>query len=253
MPLVLSRWSQTLGLLAASLLVAACGSSTTAALPTPDAAKPTLAPPATQPAPTPPAITPGSVHPALLKLEAGVEAIFTQAPAGAWDEVEEQLNQMTATWYEHGAEVSAAGAPQATLNSLDAALTDLTAESAAHDKAGTLQAANLVSAAAADLYDVYVPPPSGDLRRMAMLERQVWLDAACGDAHAQAQVMQGDFAQLKAVWERIAPQIRRAGSVAFAVQFDASLAAQARFIAANDTAGLKEEADRGLQLAARLR
>jgi hypothetical protein len=101
----------------------------------------------------------------------------------------------------------------------------------------------------ADLYDLYVPPASGDLRRLAMLERQVWLDAAAGDF----QVIQGDFAQLQAIWERTAPQIRSQGGDAFADQFEASLAAQAEFIETNNALGLQAETSRGAQLVGLLR
>jgi hypothetical protein len=185
----------------------------------------------------------------LAELEAGVEAIFRLAPAGDWSGVTEQVNAMTEAWYAHGEEVSLAGAPQATLNSLDASLFDLSAAATAQDGNATLQAANLVSAAVADLYDVYLPPPSGDLRRLAMIERQLWLDATSGNA----EVIEGDFAQLQAIWERIAPHIRREGGEAFADQFEASLTAQLQLIQANDPARLQAEIARGMELVTLLR
>jgi hypothetical protein len=244
-PLVIKRLSHTLRLLITSLLLAACGSrsgtlpTTKASLPTPHVVEPTAIPPTQS----------RELHPVIPELEAGVEAIFRLVPDGNWAEVSAQVNQMSAAWYAHGVEVSLAGAPQATLNGLDSSLSDLAGRASAQDANGTLQAANLVGAAVADLYDVYLPPPSGDLRRLAMIERQLWLDASGGDA----QVIQGDYAQLQSIWDRIAPHIRNQGGDAFADQFEASLTAQAQLIQANDSDGLKGEIGRGLELVTLLR
>lgn len=238
---------QVVGLLIVSFILAACAPATTSALSTADSVLPT--PQSIQPPALPAASGSNGVHPALADLEAGVDAIFRLAPAGQWNEVAAQVTRMTATWYARGGEISSAGAPQAALNSLDAALADLAAKSAAHDAPGTLQAANLVSAAIADLYDVYTPSPTSDLRRLAMLERQVWLDADRGDP----QVMLGDFAQLKSIWRRTASRIRQEGGGAFADQFDASLAMQTKLVETHDTAAVKQELMRGWQLVALLR
>jgi hypothetical protein len=201
-------------------------------------------------APTP-VLTPSEAHPLLLELDLGVEALFTHISAGDWQAAANEVERMTAAWYERGLEISLDGAPQASLNALDAALAETAALTAAQDTAGALQAANLASAAVADLYDLYLPPPSADLRRLAMIERQLWLDA--GPAGATPEVIAGDFAQLRAIWERIAPQIRAQGGDAFAEQFEASLAAQGQLIEANDAAGLLAEAGRGMELVGQLR
>jgi hypothetical protein len=196
-----------------------------------------------------PTATQTALHPVLPDLEAGVETIFALAPTGDWNAVAAEVDRMSQAWYAHGLEVSLAGATQSTLNWLDESLYNLANATAAQDETGTLQAANLVSAAVADLYDLYLPPPSGDLRRLAMLERQLWIDAALGDP----KVIEGDYAQMRAIWDRIAPQIREEGGAAFADQFEASLAAQLGLIQANDPAGLRAEIGHGIELVTLLR
>jgi len=202
------------------------------------------------PAPTlEPALTPGALPAVVTDLEAGVDVLFVRIPAGEWEHASSTVEGMIDAWYVHGLEISLAGASQATLNSLDAALADLAGKTAAQDAAGALQAANLVSAYVADLYDLFLPTPSADLRRLTMIERQLWLDAAAGDPH----VIQGDFAQLQAIWQRVVEPIRRDGGDAFADQFEASLAAQAQYIQANDAAGLLAETSRGMEMVRLLR
>jgi hypothetical protein len=229
--------------------VAACRPSA-ASLPAPEARPASATATAELALPSPqPSVTPGALHPVLPELETGVETIFALAPSGDWQAVAAEVDRMSQAWYTHGLEVSLAGAAQVTLNWLDESLYNLGAAAAAQDETATLQAANLVSAAVADLYDIYLPPPSGDLRRLAMLERQLWLDAALGDP----QVIQGDFDQMRAIWDRVAPRIREQGGVAFADQFETSLAAQQSLIQANDPAGLRAEIGRGMELVTLLR
>jgi hypothetical protein len=228
-----------------ALAMAACQPATAPPPPATTAPLPTVTPAATPE----PALTPGAPAPVVGELDAGVEAVFTQIPDGDWGHAAATVDGMTTAWYAHGVDVAMAGAPQATLNSIDAALADLAAQTAAQNADGALQSANLVSAAVADLYDLYLPPPTADLRRLTMLERQLWLDSAQSDP----QVIQGDFAQLQSIWGRVADSIRQSGGEAFADQFEASLATQAQYAQANDTAGLRAEAGQGMRLVALLR
>lgn len=73
----------------------------------------------------------------------------------------------------------------------------------ARDVAGTLQAANDLSAAVADLFAVYNPATPADLSRLDALGRQVGLDVAAGDFGAASD----SLAKTNAIWARLKPVV----------------------------------------------
>jgi hypothetical protein len=110
--------------------------------------------------------------------------------------------------------------------------------------AGTMQAANDLSAAVADLFTVYHPATPADLGRLDVLERQVALDVAANDFRAAAD----SLAKANAVWARLKGVILAHNGSDTATQFENRLTAQRTALDQKNASALATEASKSLEL-----
>jgi len=186
----------------------------------------------------------GVVPDQLQTIKAQAEDIIDIVPAGNLTQVTADVAAIAQAWQAYQPEAATDGAPQAFQDALASALESLQAASQAKDAAGTMQAANDLSAAVVDLFAVYHPALPADLGRLGVLERQVVLDVTANDLTAAAD----SLAQVNAVWARLKPFVLAINGSDVAAQFDASLSTQATALSASDAAALTAEADNGLEL-----
>jgi hypothetical protein len=147
-------------------------------------------------------------------------------------------------WQAYGTQATTVLVPQPFQETLTAALDRLQKSSAAKKAAGTMQAANDLSAAVADLFTVYHPATPADLGRFDVLERQVVLDVAASDFTAAAD----SLAKTNAIWARLKPIILARNGSDAATQFENSLSAQQIALDQKSASALTTEANKCLEL-----
>jgi len=187
---------------------------------------------------------PGTVPESLSTIEAQAEDIIDVVPGGKWEQVATDVAAIAKAWQAYAAQVATDHAPQPFQEALTAALDDLQKSSAAKKAAGTMQAANDLSAAVADLFAVYHPARPADLGRLDVLERQVALDVAASDFEAAAN----SLATANAIWARLKPVIVAHKGTDAATQFETSLTAQQKALEQEDAKALTTEANNALAL-----
>lgn len=185
----------------------------------------------------------GAVPEPLAAIEAQAEDIFDVAGGGS-KQVAADVAAIAGAWQIYQARAAGDRVPQPFQAALAAAIERLQKAAAAKDGAGTLQAANDLSAAVADLLAVYHPATPADLSRLDVLGRQVLLDVAATDFSAAAD----SLARSSAVWARLKPVILAHGGAAVAAQFESSLATQQQALRQKSAAALTSEATNGLEL-----
>lgn len=180
----------------------------------------------------------------LQTIEAQAEDIIDIVPAGQWAKVTADVEAIAEAWSAYRPQAEDDGATQAVEESFDHSLADLQSLSAAQDAAGTLQAANNVSAAVVELFDLYHPAIPADIGRLDVLERQVILDVAEGDYARAADTL----TQTRITWEKVKQSILDHNGQEAASDFDASLAIQESAVEAKDASKLTAEARNALEL-----
>jgi len=187
---------------------------------------------------------PGTVPEPLSTIEAQAEDIIDVVPGGKWEQVATDVAAIAKAWQAYGPQAATDHVPQPFQDALTAALDRLQQSSAAKKAAGTMQAANDLSAAVADLFTVYHPARPTDLGRLDVLERQAVLDVAASDLTAAAD----SLAKADVIWARLKPSVLAHNGTAVAAQFDASLTAQRAALTGEDGAALTAEAKKGLEI-----
>jgi hypothetical protein len=189
-------------------------------------------------------VAPRDIPGALQTIEAQAEDIFDNVPGGGWAHVQQDVAAVSRAWREYLGQATTDGAPQPFQDALAEALGRLERASSASAAADTLQAANHLSAAVVDLFDVYRPAAPADLGRLDVLERQVLLDVAAGDLEAAAD----SLAKIDAIWSRLKPSVLAHNGAKAAAEFETSLATQRTGTLAQDGAAISAEATQGLEL-----
>jgi hypothetical protein len=187
---------------------------------------------------------PGSVPEPLSTIEAQAEDIIDSVPGGNWASVTHDVAAIGAAWQAYRPQAANDHVPRSFQEALTAGLDQLQKTSAAKDAAGTLQAANDLSAAVIDLFSVYHPTAPSDLGRLDVLERQIVLDTAANDVTAAAD----SLAKADAIWARLKPALIKHNGAEVAAQFDAGLAAQRAAWKGKDRSALTAEAKRALEI-----
>lgn len=185
-----------------------------------------------------------SVPPSLQSIEADSEDIIDVVPSGDWVSVEADVSSISGAWTEYLPRAAGDGAPRPLTDSLAAGLEHLQASASVQDVAGTMQAANDVSAAVIELFELYHPVVPPDIGRLDVLGRQVVLDAAANDLSAARETLVSQ----DEVWARVKLIALRQGGTKAAANFDDCLAAQHRALEGADVAALSNEASRGLEV-----
>jgi len=179
-----------------------------------------------------------------MTIEGQAEDIIDVVPNADWSGVNADISTIEAAWTGYQSQAAKDGAPQALQDSFAQALARLKSSSNAKDAAGTLQAANDLSAATVELFDLYHPVIPTDIGRLDILERQIILDVASQNFTAATDTL----ASINRVWEGVRPSVLAHDGKSVAEQFDQSLATQAEALKAKDTAALTDEAKNGLEL-----
>jgi hypothetical protein len=187
---------------------------------------------------------PGTVPEPLSTIEAQAEDIIDVVPGGDWGKVTGDVAAIAKAWQAYQTQAASDKVPQPFQEALTAALDRLQKAAAAKKAPDTLQAANDLSAAVADLFAVYHPARPSDVGRLDVLERQVVLDVAADDFGAAAD----SLAKINAVWARLKPVIVAHNGSDAATQFENSLTAQQKALDQEDAKALTTEANNGLAL-----
>jgi hypothetical protein len=188
--------------------------------------------------------TPGNVPAPLSTIEAQAEDIGDLLPGGDWKKISADVTSIVEAWQTYRVQAATDHVPQPFQETFAAALDRLQKTSAAKKAAGTLQAANDLSAAVVDLFLVYQPTIPTDLGWLDVLERQVVLDVAASDFAAAAD----SLAKTGAVWVRLKPVVLAHKGSDVAAQFDKSLTAQQDAVNKGNGSVLTTEASNGLEL-----
>ena len=187
---------------------------------------------------------PGTVPAPVSTIEAQVQDIFDMVPGGDWEKVAADVAAIDQAWKAYQPQATSDKVPQLFQEALTGALQRLQTAAAAKEAAGTLQAANQLSAATIDLFTVYYPTTPTDLGWLDMLERQVLLDVAGTDFAAATD----SLAKISAIWARLKPAVVAHNGADTAAQFENSLATQQKALDEEDAATLTAEANSGLEL-----
>jgi len=218
---MMKKFSQSLAMLVAMLMLAACGTK-----------------PTSTPAPT------GVVPNSLQTIEAAAEDIIDVAPGGAWDQVGKDVTDIANAWESYQPQATKDGASQEIQSAMKSAIEKLQTASAAKDSSATMQGSNDVSAAVVEMFALYSPKVPADIGRLDVLERQVILDVAAKD-YTAAEI---NLAKTKSVWEEVKPSALEHNGKDVAAEFEASLAAQESALTAKDDTTLTTEARNGLEI-----
>ena len=151
----------TLALLVFSLLLSACETSST---------------------PTDKTVPSGVIPVSLTTIEALAEDIIDFVPSGDWSKVNSDISAIDKAWATYQPQAVKDGATQATQDLFSESMSSLKSAATSQDAIETMQAANNLSAAVVDMFDLYNPAIPTDIGRLDVLERQVILDKI-GRAH----------------------------------------------------------------------
>lgn len=188
--------------------------------------------------------TNGAVPDDLMTLEAQAEDIIDFVPGGDWSKVNADISTIDKAWSAYQQQAVQDGETQALQDSFSQALSRLKSASTSQDAIGTMQAANDLSAAVIDIFDLYHPIVPTDVGRLDVLERQVILDVENQDFTLATDTL----AKMNTVWERVKPSVITHNGNDVAVQFDKSLTTQAEALKAKDATALTSEAKNGLEI-----
>lgn len=179
----------------------------------------------------------------LQSIEASAEDIIDFVPNANWSRVIKDVDRIATDWQAY---LSQQGndAPTVTKQALENALMTLTREAKAQNALATMQAANDVSAAVVELFDLYHPAIPADLGRLDVYGRQVILDVQMNDIAAA----QNSLHQEENVWLRLKSDIEAHGGAQVATQYTTNLEQQVEAIRTNDATALVATARVALDL-----
>ncbi len=180
-------------------------------------------------------IPPEQIPPALEEIGVRAVNIIDLAAMGDWPRVYAQITAISSRWadYKHPTVVPPSypwrGA-RLLYGQLDTAMARLQEAAAQRDGRRTMQAANDVDAAAIELMEYYHPVVPGDLRRLAVLERQIMLDSWEG----RLDTASGTMTEIRRLWARVRPTVVHHSSEEAAREFDYTLVDQQVAISARE-------------------
>ena len=191
---------------------------------------------------------PQTVPDPLSTIEAQAEDMMDVVPRDRWERVTADLADITQAWQAYQKQATIDHVPQPFQAAFTAALDRLHKAVTDQEAAGTLQAANDLSAAVFDLFTVYRPATPADLGRLDVLERQIVLDTVAKDFPAAAN----SLAITRSIWARLKPDILAQRGSAAATRFENSLAMQQTALGTRDASALTAEASDALELVDKL-
>lgn len=192
-------------------------------------------------------VPPGQVPPALEQIGDRAVNIIDLAGAGDWPQVYAYVGDITDRWfdYKHPTVVPPSYPRRGgTLlyGDLDAALARLHEAARARDPFKTMWAANDVDAAAIDLMEYYHPRVPGALRRLAVLQRRILLEAWEGRTDTATDTL----IAVRETWRHVRPLVVARSSEQVARAFDDNLAAQQEALDAGEVIVLGDRAETAL-------
>lgn len=191
-----------------------------------------------------PRTTVSAVPDKLQKMEAKAEDIIDIVPAGSWDSIATDVTTIRHAWKAYKPQASVDGATQAMTDALASAINRLKAAATKMKPPATMQAANDVSSAVIELFDLYNPTIPADIGRLDVIERQVVLDTAATDFAAAGD----SLVRANDVWANVRPSVLAHNGSALATDFQNSLDAQQLALGSQNAAALTPEAQAALEL-----
>lgn len=150
----------------------------------------------------------GGMPAAVEQLTTASADIHQAAGSAGWAAVTTLVDTLRTAWNSY----QGTGVPPLVADGMDSALDTLTSAAASEQGQATQQAANELAYAVTDLRLRHEEPATADVERMAIMARQVQLDAA---AEEQGFVT-GDVRHLESLWGRISHTVQ--GSVATSIE-----------------------------------
>ena len=172
------------------------------------------------------------------------EDIIDFAPKGDWSKINSDISDIEKAWATYQPQAVKDGASQATQDLFSESMSSLKSAAASQDAIETMQAANNLSAALIDMFDLYNPAIPTDIGRLDVLERQVILDVANQNFTAAGDTL----AKINSVWERVKPSVLEHNGQSVVEQFDNSLAIQNSAQKSKDAKIMTDEAKNGLEI-----
>ena len=213
----------TLALLVFSLLLSACETSSN---------------------PTNKTVPSGVIPISLTTIEGLTEDIIDFVPNGDWSKVNSDISAIDKAWATYQPQAVKDGATQATQDLFSESMSSLKSAATSQDAIETMQAANNLSTAVIDMFDLYNPAIPTDIGRLDVLERQVILDTANQNFAAAGNTL----AKINSVWERVKPSVLEHNGQSVGEQFDNSLAIQISAQKSKDSKRITDEARKGLEI-----
>jgi hypothetical protein len=186
----------------------------------------------------------GVIPDKLSTIEALAEDIIDFVPSGEWPKVNSDISAIEKAWVTYQPLAVKDGATQATQDFFSESLARLKSSAESQSATETMQAANNLSSAVVDMFDLYNPVIPADIGRLDVLERQIILDMANQDFTAAGEIL----VKINAVWESVKPSISEHNGQKVSEQFDNSLSTQMSAQKAQDSKGLTDEAKNALEI-----
>ena len=179
----------------------------------------------------------------LVAIEGASEDAIDQVLSKNWTAVSKAEATMAKNWTDFKASSDGSKASADLRKAMDKALADLKTAVATKSELPARQAANDISKAVTDAFDLFPSKIPTDVGRLDYLERQVVIDADSGKWPA----VETDLSQTMEVFQRVKPGLVAAGGAKQAASFEASLAKQKTLAATKDKA-IITEANTALEL-----
>jgi hypothetical protein len=195
--------------------------------------------------------------PALQQIDRKATDIVVTVPTGDWPRVYALVQDVNETWLDYRNQVYGLEVPQVAqpsgqtvtpqrvyVDRIDAAVYVLQYAATAQDSSRTMGMANLISALAGDLFEYYTPTIPPEVHKLAVLERQVILDAADNNLVDISFIL----SQARDAWHNVRPSVEAKTSVVYANQIEESLAGQQTALDNGDIEVLTSRAKKTLEL-----
>jgi hypothetical protein len=193
---------------------------------------------------------PAPVPRILEDLETRAEDTYRRALDKAQTELGRDAAAVRQAWDQFRERAKIDGAGDFLLQAIDKLVTKLEAEASKPQmELSIARIANAITQYLDELYSLYETTSPPALLNLGYGGREVTLDALEEDPDAA----QADLANLNASWWGVRNEVLAAGGVTEVAAYEASLERQARLLSAEDLAGLREESDAGLQIAAAMK
>jgi len=177
-------------------------------------------------------------------LEQEAEEVLVLADKEEWPKVAQKIDTISATWKEYLPQVPAPESGSEKIEAVQQRIETLRADAQQKERMGTMQAANDLSGAVLDLYELYNPAVPVGLERLDTAERQVLLDMESGKAEKAKVAVE----KSQGYWDQLKSAVTYRGGEDLAEKFQVSLALQRDYVDSGKQDLLSAEVQNSLEI-----